>query len=45
MRAGQSQDIFLANGKKIDIHGSSLITITIGKQVFQVNVLIADITD
>ena len=45
MCEGQSRDIFLANGKKIDIHGSSLITVTIGKQVFQVNVLIADITD
>lgn len=44
MCEGQSRDIFLANGKKIDIHGSSLITVTIGKQVFQVNVLIADIT-
>ena len=45
MCEGQSQHIFLANGKKIDIHGSSLTTITIGKQVFQVDVLIADITD
>ena len=42
MCEGQSQDIFLANGKKIDIHGSSLITVTTGKQVLQVDVLRAD---
>ncbi|KXJ25635.1 hypothetical protein AC249_AIPGENE6366 [Exaiptasia diaphana] len=40
-----SADIFLADGKKVDTHGSSLIFVTIGKQLLQVNVLIADITD
>lgn len=36
---------FYINGKKINIHGSSLSTVTIGKQVFQVDWPIADITD
>ena len=45
MCEGQSQNIFLANGKKMNIYGYSLSTVTIGKQVFQVDWLIADITD